>query len=164
MTAYRIVVRTPEKDVEQGTAWFIAPNLACTAFHVVGTCAGRKWQHELDEHRTYWLDDDSGPIALKPAAFDARADVALLSATSAHPQAVLVLSDLCRTRVAWEASGYPGFHGGKPFTLHGTVAAVADDETGRAVQLRDGANITPRFAFIAGVPSSSTVAGAFQRR
>jgi len=35
---------------------------------------------------------------------------------------------------------------------------------GRGRGLRDGAKITPRFAFIAGVPSSSTVAGAFQRR
>ena len=34
---------------------------------------------------------------------------------------------------------------------------------GRGRGLRDGAKITPRFAFIAGVPSSSTVAEAFQR-
>ncbi len=33
-----------------------------------------------------------------------------------------------------------------------------------SIGLRDGAKITPRFAFIAGVPSSSTVAGAFQRQ
>lgn len=30
--------------------------------------------------------------------------------------------------------------------------------------IRDGVKITPRFAFIVGVPSSSTLAGAFQRR
>src|SRR5712691_2940366 len=36
-----------------------------------------------------------------------------------------------------------------------------DDDVHMPVLLRDGAKITPRFAFIEGVPSSSTVAGAF---
>lgn len=134
MNSYRIVVRTAEQDFDQGTAWPVSGDLVCTAFHVVGNCGVAKWAHELDPARSYWLDGDGGPISLHPAAFDARADIALLS-REPMPDEPLALADFSRAGVAWKAVGFPGFHYEHPFTLSGKVVAVARHDNGRAVQL-----------------------------
>src|SRR5262245_5526546 len=134
MNSYRIVVRTANQDLDQGTAWLVSGNLVCTAFHVVGNCGAAKWAHELDPGRSYWLDGDGGPISLSAAAFDARGDIALLSRESA-PDQPLSLADFSRAGVEWKAVGFPGFHDERPFTLSGKIVVVAGHDTGRAVQL-----------------------------
>ena len=134
MNSYRIVVRTADQDLDQGTAWLLTRDIVCTAFHVVGNCSAAKWAHELDPARSYWLDCEGGPISLNAAAFDARADVAVLwrQSTAEGP---LPLADFSRSGVAWKAVGFPGFHDERAFTLSGEVVAVAGHDTGRAVQL-----------------------------
>src|SRR5215831_6209155 len=104
MNSYRIVVRTAEKDLDQGTAWVVSERLVCTAFHVVGSCGAAKWAHELDPGRTYWLEGEDGAVSLDAAAFDARGDVALLSRQSLLDEP-LALADFSRAGVKWKAFG-----------------------------------------------------------
>jgi hypothetical protein len=140
VSAYRLVVREAGKPRKQGTAWLLRPDLAVTAFHVVGESSARAWLHEKPGSGgavTYHLLGEHGEVPLEPVACDLRADVALLRCREAlAAPAMLPLAETPPARGAtFHAEGYPGFHGGERFTISGEVTEVRGDASGRALQL-----------------------------
>ena len=134
MNGYRILARVSETDVAQGTGWLLEHNVICTAFHVVGSCADGRWLHQNLAEATYELHGAMGTVQLRPLIFDPISDIALLSG-SGLDDVPLPLADASRRNVPWQATGFPGFHHGKPFTLSGSVVELQGGESSRTVQL-----------------------------
>jgi hypothetical protein len=135
MKSYRILVRTASGLSSQGTGWLIGRRTVCTAFHVVGHCGERKWMHQYVEGATYWMNSDDGELQLTPIVYDAVGDAALLSC-EADAGVPYPLAEQSRIRVPWSAAGYPGFHGGGLFTFSGSVVALHDYHSNRAMELQ----------------------------
>lgn len=140
MSVYRLLVREAGKQVKQGTAWLLRPDLAVTAFHVVGAPSVRAWLHEKPGSGptvTYHLEGKKGEVLLDPVACDFRADVALLRCREALAAASpLTLDEALPERgLLFRAEGYPGFHGGERFTLSGEITEVRGDASSKALQL-----------------------------
>ncbi|MFY9574928.1 MAG: ATP-binding protein, partial [Blastocatellia bacterium] len=151
MSVHRLIVRSPQGDLAQGTAWAAAPGFVCTAFHVVGHCGDRRWMHELIDGVSYWLDDGVEARSITPAMFDADADLGLL-ATKGDLEEVLPLAEFSRNNVRWQSRGYPGFHDGREFTVSGEVVDLRDGEGARAIQLRLAQGADADWGGISGAP------------
>jgi hypothetical protein len=140
VSAYRLVVHAAGKPVSQGTAWLLRPDLAVTAFHVVGKSSVRAFLHEAPGSGasvTYHLLDGTGEVPLEPVACDLRADVALLRCqkTLAAPSILALADELPARSTAFHAEGYPAFHGGAPFTISGKIIEIRGDASNTAIQL-----------------------------
>jgi hypothetical protein len=151
MNVHRLVVRSPQGDLAQGTAWALAPGLVCSAFHVVGHCGDRRWMHELVDGVSYWLENGAASHALSPAAFDAEADLALLACADVAGDA-LPTAEFSRKNLRFEARGYPGFYDAREFTLSGTVVDLRPGESARGVQLGLDQGADADWAGISGAP------------
>jgi hypothetical protein len=136
VSTYRLVVRSGGEQLGQGTGWLVGPTLVVTAFHVAGTLASRDWLHEGADQVEYLLMT-SPPIRLTPLLFDAGADIALLQTTEPVPDpSVLGLAPApARGGTPWHGRGYPGFEGGKPFPLSGSVVDFHIHDPSSEIQL-----------------------------
>jgi hypothetical protein len=137
VNAYPLVVREAGSPPRQGTAWLLGPDLLVTAFHVVGVASLRAFRHEKPGSTvTYYLVDAGREVLLEPVACDLRADIALLQCqTPLAAHSVLPLAEaLPARRAGFHAEGYPGFHGGAPFTISGSITAVREETSNQALQ------------------------------
>lgn len=127
----------------------LRPDLAVTAFHVVGKPQVRAWLHEMSgsgAEVTYHLLGESFEVRLDPVTCDLRADVAMLRCQKALAEpSFLSLTEESPTRsAAFRAEGYPAFHGGKPFTISGEITEVRGDASSTAMQIliREGTQVS----------------------
>lgn len=139
MSSFRIAVRAAAGDLRHGTGWLLGPDLAVTAFHVVGESAARAWIHQgPDADAVYLALIGGAEVRLEPAAFDVQADVALLRVKEGDTSSVspLPLEERAVDKAAaWESPAFPEFHGGDRFTLSGSVVDQRGDDARGALQL-----------------------------
>src|SRR5262249_37407804 len=140
MISFRVVVKKGEEEVSQGTAWFVAPELVVTAFHVVALENSDEWRHEIDKGCEYALYfDHGGPavsIRLDAIVAHSRADIALLRADRSVAEAVVLPISGADTEMqaSWHSEGFPALRSGKRFTLSGTVATTDGPKASEALQ------------------------------
>lgn len=142
MSTHRIVVRRGSEVLSQGTAWTIDAGIVCTAFHIVGHGAERQWTHELVDGVICQLEGAAQPQRLTALAFDAEADLALLSCDGDVGEP-LPLAQLSQRNIAWNARGFPGFHADEEITLSGNVVDLRADAGASSLQLHiaQGSNL-----------------------
>ena len=133
MNGYRLLIRDAQgKDTgEQGTGWFLRPNLVVTAFHVVGNKSLRKWVQSAPgrERDTFWLSGlpADKQVQLSPGCFDASSDVALLTCAPAERVKASALTVVAERGDGWWADGFPGSGEGKVRRLTGRITADRGD-------------------------------------
>jgi formylglycine-generating enzyme required for sulfatase activity len=133
MNGYRLTIQDKDGNDtgEQGTAWFLRPDLVLTAFHVVGNQALREWFQAAPEREedTFWLIGlpGDGKVRLNPGCFDATADVALLTCPPVNGIRRLTLASAAARGTTWWADGFPGFARGKVWALTGSISADRGD-------------------------------------
>src|SRR6266404_6549203 len=121
-------------NLRQGTSWLLGNKHIVTAFHVVADDPEHpaKWAHEEDPNAQYIAYPPAGPTVLTPVAFDASADVALLTIDSAFDdlQAASTsdwLDDEIKNNTRWTARVIPAALG-EEFTISGEVRDVLDNK------------------------------------
>jgi hypothetical protein len=140
VSAYLLSVKAGERVLAQGTAWLLGPDLAVTAFHVVGKLPARAWLHEIPGSGagvTYTLRDGERELALDPAICDLGADVAMLRCRElpAAPRVLALLDAAPPKGAGFDAEGYPAFRRGAPFTVSGRITEVRGEVSSTALQL-----------------------------
>lgn len=135
MKSYRLEVRHPGyqgRPPTRATAWRLEANLVVTAFHAVRKMDEEPpaWAHQGApeggvSYRLTFPDRDA--VELRPACYDAAADVALLTCEPFDGFDPPVLAASIPGAASWQVDGYPGLAGGEPFTLSGKVVRVRRD-------------------------------------
>ncbi|MFO0761691.1 MAG: effector-associated domain EAD1-containing protein [Byssovorax sp.] len=154
-SAYLLTAQAAGRELARGTAWLLRPDVAVTAFHVVGKRTARAWLHEIPGSGagvTYTLHDGERAIELTPAVCDLRADLAMLRCRGplAAPRVLPLAAAPAEGGASFSAEGHPTSSDRGSPVISGQILAVRGDVSGTALQILVDGEARASWAGLAG--------------
>ncbi|WP_313385960.1 serine protease [Chishuiella sp.] len=115
------VVKIVYKENEQGTGFFITPNIILTAYHVI-------IDERIEEDKIELILNDNKIGKCNVLSFDEQSDVCLLICDYNNTISLPLTTSNIRINEAWESFGFPYQGETEGLRIYGTINQIVNDE------------------------------------
>ncbi|WP_131726114.1 serine protease, partial [Chryseobacterium sp. Leaf201] len=115
------VVKIVYKENEQGTGFFITPNIILTAYHVI-------IDESIEEDKIELILNDNKIGKCNVLSFDEQSDICLLICDYNNTISLPLTTSNIRINEAWESFGFPYQGETEGLRIYGTINQIVNDE------------------------------------